>query len=134
MKVLLIKPRSISPIIIPPISLGYLAASLSENEYDVFIIDCALKRYTPQKLFHQVKYHKPDIIGFQIFSSELEFVKTTINKIRKIDKNVIIVGGGPHPSGVEDKIFQHIPGLNFAFAGEAEIGFPTLLKLGFVPK
>lgn len=127
-RILLIYPNSPTHYVVPPIGLGYLAAALRRNGFDAAIFDGIKKKLDLAKLEEAVKRLKPDVIGIQVFSCDAHTVKDYVSKIREIDKNILVIVGGAHVSGVGKEVFDYFNGIHFAIAGEAETAFPMLLK------
>jgi len=128
MKILLIAPNLNTPYVAPPLGLGYLAKALVEKGFEVEIINGAKYKLNLNSLREILKQKKPDVIGIQIFSYGLNIVKSYLDLIEKEFPNICKIVGGAHVSGVGKKIFSELNNINFAFHGEAEIGFPLLLK------
>lgn len=127
MKTLLIKPYNLSDHIQPSIGLGYLATSV-RNRHDVKILDCIKEGITIDKLPSFIKDYKPDIVGLQCYTFDVNFIREALSLIKKIDKNIVTVVGGPHPTATSDKMLDTFKNdLDFLFVGEAEVGFPRLL-------
>ncbi|MBO8142981.1 MAG: TIGR04013 family B12-binding domain/radical SAM domain-containing protein [Thermodesulfobacterium sp.] len=71
------------------------------------------------------------IIAFSFFTTQLWDIAETINTIQKIfsskRNNLILIAGGPHPTG-DIKGSLNL-GFDFVFVGEAEKNFPQFLKV-----
>ncbi len=129
MKVLLVKPYNISDHIQPSLGLGYLATAIRKR-HDVKIIDCIKDGIDINKFEGLIKEHKPDLVGFQCYTFDLKFVSDALSAVKRLNKNIVTVIGGPHPSALPGETFKFFEGaLDFLFAGEAETGFPKLLDL-----
>lgn len=127
MKILLVKPFNISDHIQPSLGLGYLATSVRENN-DVEILDCIKERINLSKIEDSVRESNPDIVGFQCYTFDLPFLKKALKIVKDIDKNIITVIGGPHPSGEAKGSLEYFAEtLDYAFVGEAEKGFKLLV-------
>lgn len=127
MKVLLLRPWGTTDEIIPPIGLGYLASSIIANN-EVRIVDCLKDKIFPENLGPILAWC-PDVVGISLFSKDLLITQKYLAQIKKFSNKIITVIGGPHPSGSAEKIFELFTrNLDYAFAGEAEAGFPLLLK------
>ncbi len=128
-KILLVYPNSPTHYVVPPIGLGYLATALRKNGFEASILDGIKEKLDLGRLDKAVKRLKPDVIGIQVFSCDAHTVKEYVFRIRNIDKNILIVAGGAHVSGVGKEVFDYFQGIHFAIAGEAETAFPMLLKI-----
>jgi radical SAM superfamily enzyme YgiQ (UPF0313 family) len=76
---------------------------------------------------HFVQDNHFDVIGFQVFSYDLNSVKKHLSLIRTYSPESITVAGGAHPSGDPRGIMKYLPELDYAFRGEAEVSFPMFL-------
>lgn len=130
MKVLLIRPyNKESFTVVPPLGLGYLATSLRNCGFKVEILDCIKEKIMPEHLIRLIKKRKVDVLGITVFSSDLIITKEYLKKLKQYNNNIITVIGGPHPSALPIECFEfYQKTLDYAFIGEAEIGFPLLIK------
>lgn len=126
MKVLLVKPYGLSDHIQPSLGLGYLAAAI-KDKHSVEILDCIKQGLDCDALCKYVEDVKPDVVGIQTYSYDIDFVKRASKAIKTVNDKVMLVIGGPHPSCVPRTIFETFPDIDFGFAGEAEIGFSEFL-------
>lgn len=130
MRILLLNPKNIKGanyIIIPNIGLGYLASALLEKNHSVSILDCAKEDYDFNKLRRYLKNKDFDLIGISTYSSLINSVKEYIKVIKNVNKNIIVVIGGSHPTVEPIETLQILEDADFAFCGEAEIAFPHLV-------
>jgi radical SAM superfamily enzyme YgiQ (UPF0313 family) len=133
MKILLINPHDPKEKYyypFPQIALGHLSAALkSKGFFETKVIDFQLLGADFAKVEEIFKKEKPEIIAIRFWSCYLDTVKKYIKIARQIFGNrVQIIVGGPYPSVVPERTMKEFSGIDFAFAGEAEIGFPLLLK------
>lgn len=126
LKVLLIRPNSEADELIPPFGLGYLASAARKN-YDIEILDGLKEKLTPENLEKYLLKNYFDVIGIQVFTCHINTVKEYIDSVKKILPRAFIILGGPHPSADSKNIFNLFSLADFAFKGEAEIGFPKIL-------
>ncbi|HLD58706.1 MAG TPA: radical SAM protein [archaeon] len=125
MKILLVKLNQEADEIIPPIGLGYLANAVRKN-HSVRVLDCLKEKISLAKLLDFLQEKKPGLVGILFFTMNYYQVKETAFAIRKRFPSMKIIVGGPHPSALPKETLKEIPEIDFAFAGEAEIGFPML--------
>ena len=126
MDTLLVKLNQEADEIIPPIGLGYLAEAV-RKKHKVEVLDCLKEKMPLEKLVDYVAEKKFDLVGILFFTMNYYQVKEAAQKIRQKLPSVKIVVGGPHPSAMPKQTLGEMPEIDFAFAGEAEIGFPMLL-------
>jgi len=111
----------------PPLGLGYLASSI-RKQHNVRILDCVKEGLDLDSFKTYVQNNPPDVIGFTVYSCDLENVKRSIMAVNEINPGTTTIAGGPHPSGDPEGTMLYLDSLNFAFAGESEKGFPLLLE------
>lgn len=128
LSVLLMKPYSVADELIPPVGLGYLATAIRDN-HQVTLIDGIKEKLTLEKFKELITREKFDVIGIQIFTFHLNSIKGYISVAREILPSVKIIIGGPQPSCEPETIFNHLPNIDYAFRGEAELGLSKLLNL-----
>lgn len=105
----------------PPLGLGYLAACLENNNFNVEIVDGTF--LTPKEVVERIQYLKPEITGFYIMVT----MDTQAIRLAKEVKNYskYIIAGGPYPSA-DPKYF--IPYFDFVAIGEGEYSLLELVK------
>ena len=130
MRVLLVKPNNLSDHIQPSLGLAYLAQGI-RSRHEVKILDCIKDGLTSAEFAEKVlgKY-RPDLIGIQCYTFDVGNVRKLLKVIKTWDPNIITVVGGSHVSSDPVRGFENLrDNLDFAFAGEAEIGFPTFVDI-----
>jgi len=128
LKVLLMRPYADSDELIPPVGLGYLATALREK-HEVQILDGIKEKLTLEKFADILRKGRYDIVGIHLFTYQIKLVSEYANLIKKILPDAKIVLGGPHPSCSPENIFEFFSEIDWAFKGEAEIGFAKLADL-----
>jgi radical SAM superfamily enzyme YgiQ (UPF0313 family) len=108
------------------LGLGYLAAVLEKNQYEVDVIDCQVLKLSYEEFKSELGKRQPNIVG--ITSTTLTY-KSGL-QIAKIAKEVcpscLTVMGGPHVTFWDDKALQECPSLDVIVRREGEY---TLLEL-----
>jgi len=127
------------PKIFPPLSLAYIAATL-EEKYPVSIVDAPALGWKNLRqsdgyyhlglkyegIIKHVKRFAPDVIGITVhFSANLQSALEVASTIKNVDKDIITVLGGPHPSVRPTECLQN-PNVDFVVIGEGE---HTMLEL-----
>jgi anaerobic magnesium-protoporphyrin IX monomethyl ester cyclase len=109
-----------------PLGIGYLAAILEENQYEVDVIDCQALGLSYGGFESEISKRLPNIVG--ITSTTLTY-KSAL-RIAKIAKEVypscLTVLGGCHATFWDDKALQECPHLDIVVRKEGE---KTLLEL-----
>jgi len=119
MKIILINPYFESHIITPPLGLGYLSSYLKKKSGDVSvsIIDCLANNINETRLVETIVEEKPDLVGLTVYSTFYENSRDIVRDIKKKNKNVLIVLGGPHASALPEFVLQDT-GADFVIFGE----------------
>jgi anaerobic magnesium-protoporphyrin IX monomethyl ester cyclase len=109
-----------------PLGLGYLAAVLEKNQYEVDVIDCQALNLSYGEFKNELGKRQPNIVG--ITSTTLTYRSGL--QIAKIAKqtcpNCLTVMGGSHVTFWDDKALQECPELDVIARKEGEY---TLLEL-----
>jgi radical SAM superfamily enzyme YgiQ (UPF0313 family) len=128
MNILLVKPYNVSDHIQPSLGLGYLASSV-RNGNQVEILDCIKERVNLGRLEKIIRNKAFNLIGIQCYTFDIRFVKEALKIIKKINRDIVTVIGGPHPSAEPKESMEYFrKDLDFAFIGEAEKSFPLLVN------
>lgn len=128
MKLLLIKPYNVSDHIQPSLGLGYLATNVRKN-HQVEILDCIKLKLNIDGVIKYVTEKSPDVVGFQFYTYDFNFIKNTAEKIKKQKPQIIIIAGGPHPSVAGKEVMKQIGAIDFVFQGEAEKSLPKFMDI-----
>lgn len=129
MNVLLTRPVSFRmPIIIPPVGLGYLATALRKSGCRVTILDCAKEKYDYSYFESYIAGSNFDVIGLQLFTADFDSVKKMLGIIKRVNKKIVTIVGGAHPSCTPKTILDELPNTDYAFHGEAEKGIVELVN------
>lgn len=131
MKVLLMVPLTSlmkhSPDI-PDLGLGYLASAVRKAGFNADILGWN-NNLKINEFEQYLKDTKPDIVGIKVFTHNINAALKTISTIKAVDPAIITIIGGPHPSAsVPEETMKDFGLVNFAFRGDAEIGFSSLVK------
>jgi radical SAM superfamily enzyme YgiQ (UPF0313 family) len=105
-----------------------LASVAKRHRCDVAILDCKKERFDYKDFERYIKENHFDLMGFQIFTYDINRVKRHVDLARKYNKEALIIGGGAHPSGDPMGILGYIDNMDFAFKGEGEIGFGRFIE------
>ncbi len=127
-RVLLIVPINRSYVVMPPMGLGYLATVARDAGYEADILDCLKEKLDYRGFERHVVENPADVYGLSMMTYDFTPVKEHIRIIRKHSPDSTIVLGGAHPSGDYENVLDDFPEADFAFRGEAELGFGMLLE------
>ena len=109
-----------------PLGIGYLAAVLEKNQYEVDVLDSQALKLTHEEVRDEISRRKPDIVG--ITATTLTY-KSAL-QIAKISKQVcpscLTILGGCHATFWDDKALQECSELDIVVRNEGE---QTLLEI-----
>ena len=129
MKILLIQPPArcleYESIVVPPLGLAYLAATLECKGYDVKILDAFALRQSWADFEEAVKAVGADIIGIGGMTPVIDNTYRALKICRKYCKFLIF--GGPHATIFKDSILKEAPEADFVVYGEGEVAFVELI-------
>jgi magnesium-protoporphyrin IX monomethyl ester (oxidative) cyclase len=148
MKVCLINPpqtllKSVGvPVMFQPTGLAYVAAVL-EKEHDVTVLDACAESREGVKIDKEGRYHlglsfdnvaerikkiKPDVVGISVVYSVNEYAGLTVAAaVKSVDRSILTVLGGPHPSICPMETLSH-PDVDYVVINEGEHTAPELFR------
>lgn len=108
-----------------PLGIGYLAAVLEKNDYDVEVIDCQLGK-TQKELEQEFTATKPDIVG--VTSATLTYLPAlnVVKAAKRALPNCLTVMGGPHVTIMDQETLRVNPEVDIVVRSEGE---HTILEL-----
>ena len=92
--------------IMQPLGIGYIAAVLEQNHFDVRIIDCRVLNISLDKLLNILKKTKPDVIGITATVLEIQKSIKFARILKKELPDSLLVLGGPHLTSAPLKTMQ----------------------------
>jgi radical SAM superfamily enzyme YgiQ (UPF0313 family) len=129
MKIVLMNPiRERTDHVAPDIGLGYLATWLRKDGHEVAILDSNNIKLDFAALIRKISTLQPDLVGIKLFTQDLGSVKKTLRLLKEHNESIVTVVGGAHPSALPEHTLRTLNDVDYAFKGEAEIGFPKLLQ------
>jgi anaerobic magnesium-protoporphyrin IX monomethyl ester cyclase len=110
----------------PPLGLGYLAAVLEKNKYEVDVIDCQASRLTYEDFKREISKCQPNMVGItattRLYKSALHIAEIT----KEVHPNCLTVLGGSHVTFWDENALQECPQLDVVVRKEGEY---TLLEM-----
>lgn len=79
----------------PSLGLGYIAAVLEKNEYDVDYIDIDATGLDEEGLRNQILKQKYEVIGITCTSFTVHHAKNIAKIVKNVNPNIFVVVGGP---------------------------------------
>jgi radical SAM superfamily enzyme YgiQ (UPF0313 family) len=122
-------------MLIPNHGLGYLATALRRAGHQVSLLDCIRDRVPHRRFAAHVGELAPDIIGFQVFTFDLNSVRQHLAALSDAGFSRPVIVGGPHPSADPEGTLAYLERVDYLCVGEADHALPRLVgrleDLGF---
>jgi anaerobic magnesium-protoporphyrin IX monomethyl ester cyclase len=110
----------------PPLGLGYLAAVLEKNQYEVDVIDCQASGFSYEDFRRELGKQNPDIVGItattRLYNSALQVAEIA----KEMFPRCLTILGGSHATFWDEEALQECPQLDVVIRREGEC---TLLEL-----
>jgi anaerobic magnesium-protoporphyrin IX monomethyl ester cyclase len=112
-------------VLSPPIGLCYVAATLLAHQFDVKMVDFAVRDPSPEDIELEIHRQQPRILGITASTSTYNKALTIARKAKEIDSGTLTVIGGPHVTFTAQETLAH-PEIDLVVRNEGEI---TMLEL-----
>ena len=109
-----------------PIGLGYLAAVLEKNQYEVDVIDCQVLKLSYEEFKEEISKSQPDVVGITSATLTYKSALKIARIVKEVVPNCLIVLGGCHATFWDYEALQECPELDVIVRKEGE---NTLLEL-----
>jgi anaerobic magnesium-protoporphyrin IX monomethyl ester cyclase len=110
----------------PPLGLGYLAAVLENNNYEVDVIDCQASKFSYEDFRRELGKRKSDIVGItattRLYNSALKVAEIA----KEVHPDCLTILGGSHATFWDEEALNECPQLDVIVRREGEY---TLLEL-----
>lgn len=149
-KILLITPRrrqakTSNKRCIVPMGIAYIAAVLESKKYEVQLLDSVVEGYHTEDpvpgtedivyglslnmIEERIRGFSPQLVGISCrFSSEIYGCYEIARLVKKINKNIITVIGGLHPSYFARQVLEKEQSIDYVVLGEGEYRLPELIS------
>lgn len=122
-------PKEASQSIFLPLGIGYLAAVLEQEGYQVSVVDCQITHPDSKALEEKFRSLNPDIIGVTsatvTYLPALDVLKTAKAAV----PNALTLMGGPHVTVLDHEALVESESLDVVVRGEGEQTMLELAKL-----
>ncbi len=112
---------------LPSLGLGYIAATLEQNNIQVEILDCQAITYSLDEILSKIESFQPEYIGFTattvLIQNVLEISEAI--KLRWPEKKIVL--GGVHPTIATEEVLTN-PFVDIVVRGEGEFTFLDVAK------
>jgi radical SAM superfamily enzyme YgiQ (UPF0313 family) len=106
--------------------LLYIQAAVEGTRHESVFLDADLEGWDHEEAARQALSHRPDIVGLQAMSFTLPDAYLVAKALKRQNPEVKVLIGGPHPTIYPEETAA-LEAVDFAFAGEGEVGFPAFL-------
>ena len=106
--------------ITPPLGLAYLASILEKDNHTVNIVDMDGEALTIDDIPEIFNKEKPELVGITAVTPNLNYAINIADRFKKLDSQIVIAIGGPHPSVLPDEVIS-FPSIDAVIRGEGEI-------------
>lgn len=118
--VLLLYPIYTYPRKSPPLGLAYLAAYLKQAGFQPYIVDFNTCRISDSDFEGILKSRLWLFVGISFMTNQFADAARLTEKIKGILPDILLVGGGPHPSSIPERTLREIRGFDIIVRGEGE--------------
>ena len=108
------------------LGLGYLAAVLEKNHFEVDVIDCQVLKISFEEFKTELSKRQPDIVGMTATTLTYKSALTIAKISKELHPNAVTVLGGPHVTFWDEKALQECLELDIVVRREGE---NTVLEL-----
>ena len=117
---------------LPSLGIGYIAAVLAQDGYDVTIIDKCISLDEISAQANEIISINPEVVGFYCISENFLYIMEILRIIKGRSPAIITVIGGPHVYGLPEQGME-FPWVDYSIWGEAETTLHQLLASHFKP-
>ncbi len=111
----------------PPLGLLYIAGYLEKHtSHPIVIIDSQVEKLSYRSLEARIRSSKPYVVGLTAMTMTMIDVLKVVNIVKKIDKNIKTILGGPHVHLFPEETIN-LKNIDFLVLGEGEEAFKDLL-------
>jgi anaerobic magnesium-protoporphyrin IX monomethyl ester cyclase len=140
-KVLLINPHYFEDIFrrsrvrvaispgITPLGLLSIAAPIRVAGHSVKLLDLNLSGSPQEELHETLRNFKPDLVGATATTPLIKKVHRIAETVKKYDKAILVVAGGPHPSARPDQVLEESE-IDFVVQGQGEPAISSIVEAG----
>lgn len=114
-------------VIVPPLGILYMAASIEEAGYEASIVDGSALDLTWEAFYNEIKAENPDIIAITALTPTISQALKSAEIAREAVPNAKIVLGGYHPSFNHEEVLEN-DAVDIVIFGEGEKTIVDLAK------
>jgi radical SAM superfamily enzyme YgiQ (UPF0313 family) len=111
-----------------PINLGYLAAVLISNGFEVELWDYVVEHFNGDEFIARLAAFQPDLVGLTSMTNTITSVAQISKLIKYNFPNISIAVGGTHSTALPERTMEEISEVDYIIQGEGEISFLELCQ------
>ncbi len=112
----------------PPLGLLYLASYARKyTNHEIEVLDTVVEELNYYEIERRIREIKPDVVGVQAMSFTLIDALLCARIVKRIEKHIPIVFGGPHPTIFPQETIN-LKEVDYVVVGEGEVTFKELLE------
>lgn len=112
---------------LPPLGIGYVAATLLQVGHEVDIVDSSPLFSTAEGACHSILSKRPDLVGLSVMSTNAPQAYELAHRLRS-SSDVPIILGGPHGTTFPRKTLEECAAINAVVMGDGEETVVELLS------
>ena len=109
-----------------PLGLGYMAAVLEKNNYQVDVIDCQALKLPYEEVKSEIENRQPTIVGITSTTLTYKSALKIVGMAKEVCPECLTIMGGSHVTFWDEKALQECPELDIVVRREGE---NTLLEI-----
>ena len=114
-------------VVAPSLGIGYMAAVLEKNGYDVDVLDASALELTYDEIGEEILKRNPDIVSISALTPTIGVALDSADKIKQVKPDTIVVLGGYHPTFEYESVLEE-PSVDVVVRGEGEYTFLDLVR------
>ncbi len=129
--ILLVNPRQNHPTqseMYPSGALVLLGTMLHNLGHNIKIVHMVADGVGPRKLGKIISSFEPDVVGVTMSTFQTKSAKEITKLVKEVNKDILVVVGGPHPSSLKLKILEDFPLVDVVVVGEGEHTFLEIVE------
>ncbi len=112
-------------VVAPSLGIGYMAAVLEQNYYDVDVLDSSALELSYDEIGREIVKRNPDIVSISALTPTIGAALDAADKIKEVKPDTIVVLGGYHPTFEYESVLSE-ESVDIVVRGEGEY---TMLEL-----
>jgi len=131
-KILLINPlsndRSARSEVYPSGALILIGTILANRGHSVKIIHMLADQVGTAEITNIITDFQPQVVGITMSTFQTKSAQELCRIVKQVDKNILTVVGGPHPSALKLKVLKEFPDVDIVVVGEGEESFVEIVE------